>query len=93
MYCCQMESSTVGPSSSSDSGPSTSSSSGPAAVDSSGNEPEDSPEPGQEVDIRVISLLSRLKSLWLSDFARKCKIVANPVLYVFIIVRREKKWA
>ena len=56
-----MESSTAGLSSSSDSGPS--SSSGPAAVNSSGSEPEDSQEPGQEVDVRVVSLLSRLKSL------------------------------
>ena len=68
----QMESSTAGPSSSiesSDSGPNTSSSSsGPAAVDSSGSESEDFQEPGQ-VDIRVISLLSRLKSPRLSDFA------------------------
>ena len=50
----QMESLTVGLSSSiesSDSGPSTSSSSGPATVDSSGSEPEDSQEPGQEVDV------------------------------------------
>ena len=49
-----MELSTEGPSSSielSDSGSSTSSSSGPAAVDSSGSEPEDSQEPGQEVDV------------------------------------------
>ena len=49
-----MESSTAGPSSSiesSDSGPSTSGSSGPAAVDSSRGEPEDSQEPGQEVDV------------------------------------------
>ena len=46
---------------SSDSGPgTTSSSSGPAAVDSSRSEPEDSQEPGQEVDVRVVSLLSRL---------------------------------
>ena len=66
----QMESSTVGLSSSSDSGPSTSSSSGPAAVDSSRSELEDSQEPGQEVDIRVVSLLSWLKSLRPSDFAQ-----------------------
>ena len=53
-----MESSTAGLSSSIESrysGPSTStSSSGPAAVDSSGSEPEDSQEPGQEVDVRVV---------------------------------------
>ena len=54
----EMGSSTVGPSSSSDSEPSTSSSSGPAAVDSSGSELEDSQEPGQEVNVRVVSLLS-----------------------------------
>ena len=56
-----MESSTAGPNSSiesSNSRPSTSSSSGPTAVDSSGSEPEDSQEPGQEVDIQVVSLLS-----------------------------------
>ena len=59
-----MESLTAGPSStieSSDSRPSTSSSSGPAAVDSPRSEPEDSQEPGQEVNIQVVSLLSRLK--------------------------------
>ena len=53
----KMELLTAGPScsiESSDSGPSTSSNSGPAAVDSSGSEPEDSREPGQEVNIRVI---------------------------------------
>ena len=64
------ESSTASPSSSiesSDSGPNTSSNSGPSAVDSSGSEPEDSQEPGQEVDVRVISLLSRLKSPSPSD--------------------------
>ena len=72
-----MESSTVGPSSSSDSGPSTSSSSGPAAVDSSGSELEDSQEPGQEVDVRVVSFLSWLKSPRLSDFVQKRKIAAN----------------
>ena len=58
------ELSTAGPSStmldSSDSGPGTSSSSGSAAVDSFRNEPEDFQEPGQQVDIRVVSLLSRL---------------------------------
>ena len=85
-----MELSTVGPSSSSDSGPITSSSSGPTAVDSSGSELEDSQEPGQEVDIRVVSLLSWLKSPRPSDFAQKRKIVANPVvyMYVFVIVRK-----
>ena len=74
-----MESSTAGPSSStesSDNGP-TSSSSGPAAVDSSGSEPEDYQEPGQEVDVHVVSLLSRLKSPRHSDFARKRKIAAK----------------
>ena len=79
-----MEPSTAGPSSSiesSDSGPSTSSSSSPAAVDSSRSEPEDSQEPSQEVDVRVVSLLSRLKSPRPSDFARN-------VLYVFVIVRK-----
>ena len=72
-----MESSTAGPSSSiesSNSGPSTISSSGPAAVDSSRNEPEDSQEPGQKVDIQVVSLLSKLKSPRPSDFTRKRKI-------------------
>ena len=67
-----MESLTAGPSGSiesSNSGPSISSGSGPAAVDSPGSEPEDSQEPGQEVDVRVISLLSRLKSPRPSDFA------------------------
>ena len=52
-----MESSTAGSSSSIESrysGPSTSSSSGQAAVDSSGSEPEDSQEPSQEVDVRVV---------------------------------------
>ena len=82
-----MESSTVGPSSS---GPSTSSSSGQAAVDSSGSELEDSQEPGQDVDVRVVSLLSWLKSPRPSDFAQKRKIAANPVLYVFVIVRKGK---
>ena len=79
-----MESSTAGPSSSiesSDSGPSTSSSSGPAAVDSSGREPEDSQEPSQEVDVRVVSLLSRLKSPRPSDFARKRKIAAKSLTF------------
>ena len=59
-----MKSSTASPSNtieSSDIGPSISSSSGPAAVDSSGSEPEDSQEPGQVVDVQVVSLLSRLK--------------------------------
>ena len=84
----QMESSTVGLSSSSDSGPSTSSNSGPAAVDSSGSKLEDSQEPGHEVDVRVVSLLSWLKSPRPSDFAQKRKIAANPVLYVFVIVRK-----
>ena len=65
-----MESLTAGPSSSSNSRPSTSSKSGPAAVDSSGSEPEDSQEPGQEVDVRVASLLTRLKLPRPSDFAR-----------------------
>ena len=83
-----MESSTVGPSSSSDSGPSTSSSSDPAAVDSSRSELEDSQEPGQDVDVRVVSLLSWLISPRPSDFAQKRKIAANPVLYVFVIVRK-----
>ena len=83
-----MESSTAGPSSSSNSRPSASSKSGPAAVDSSGNEPEDSQEPGQNVDVQVVSMLSRLKSPRPSDFVRKCKIVANPVLYVFLIMRK-----
>ena len=64
-----MEPSTADLSSSIDSGPSTSSSSGPAVVDSSGSEPEDSQEPGQEVDVRVVSLLSKLKSPRPSDFA------------------------
>ena len=76
-----MEWSTAGPSNSiesSDSRPSTSSSSDPAAVNSSGSEPKDSQEPSQEVDVRVVSLLSRLKSPRPSDFARKRKIVANP---------------
>ena len=68
-----MESSTAGPSTSSDSGPSISSSSGPAAVDSSGSKPEDSQEPGQEVDIQVVSLLSRIKSPRPSDFAQKAR--------------------
>ena len=77
-----MESSTAGPSSSSDSGPSTSSSCGPAAVDSSRSKLEDSQEPGQEVDVRVVSLLNRLKSPRPSNFAQKCKITANPVLYI-----------
>ena len=77
-----MELSAAGPSNSiesTDSGPSTSSSSGPAAFDNSRSEPEDSQEPGQEVDVRVASLLSRLKSPKPSDFARN-------VLYVFVIV-------
>ena len=66
-----MELWTAGPSSSiesRDSGPSTSGSSGPAAVNSFGSEPEDSQEPGQEVDVQVVSLLSRLKSPRPSDF-------------------------
>ena len=73
-----MESSTAGPSSSMesrDSGPSTSSSSGPAAVDSFGSEPEDSQEPGQEVNVRVVS------SPRPSDFLRN-------VLYMFVIVKK-----
>ena len=77
-----MESSTAGASSSiesSDSGPSSSSSSGPAAIDSSGSEPEHSQEPSQEIDVRVVSLLSRLKSPRPSDFAKKRKIAANPL--------------
>ena len=78
----------IRPSRGNDSGPSTSSSSGPAAVDSSGSELEDSQEPVQAVDVRVVSLLSRLKSPRPSDFARKRKIAANPVLYVFLIVRK-----
>ena len=82
-----MELSATGPSSS-DSRPSTSSSSGPAAVDSSGSKPEDSQQPGQEVDIQVVSLLNRLKLPRPSDFARKGKIAANPVLYMFVIVRK-----
>ena len=75
-----MEPSTAGPSSSkesSNSGPSTSSSSGPAAVDSSGSERKDSQEPGQEVEVEVVSLLSRLKLPRPSDFVWKHKIVAN----------------
>ena len=83
-----MGSSTAGPSSSSDSGPSTSSSSGPAAVESSGSKPEDSQESGQEVDVQVVSLLSWLKSPRPSDFAQKRKITANPVLYMFVIMRK-----
>ena len=47
----QMESSTAGPNCSIESSNSRPSSSGPAAVDSSGSEPEDSQEPGQEVDV------------------------------------------
>ena len=66
---------------SSDSGPSSSSSSGPAAFDSSRSEPEDSQEPSQEVNVRVASLLSRLKSPRPSDFARN-------VQYMFVIVRK-----
>ena len=63
----------------SDSGPSiSSSSSDPAVVDSSGNEPEDSLEPVQEVDVRVVSLLRRLKSPRPSNFAQKRNIAANP---------------
>ena len=79
-----MESSAAGLSNSiesSDSGPSTSSGSGPAAFDSSRSEPEDSQEPGKEVDVLVASLLSRLKLPRPSDFARN-------VLYVFVIVRK-----
>ena len=78
-----MELSAAGPSNSiesSDSGPSTSSS-GPAAFDSSRSEPEDSQDPSQEVNVRVASLLSRLKSPRPSDFVRN-------VLYVFVIVRK-----
>ena len=58
-----MESSTANPSSSIDSGPSTSSSSGPAVVDSSGSEPEDSQEPGHEVNVRVVCLLTSRESV------------------------------
>ena len=79
-----MKSSAAGPSNSiesSDNGSSTSSSSGPAAFDSSRSEPEDSQELGQEVDIRVASLLSRIKSPRPSDFTQS-------VLYVFVIVRK-----
>ena len=81
-----MESSAAGPSNSiesSDSRPSTSSSSGPAAFNSSRSEPEDSQEPSQELDVRVTSLLSRLKLPMpsVSDFVRN-------VLYVFVIVRK-----
>ena len=75
-----MESSAAGPSNSiesSNSGPSTSSNGGPAAFDSSRSEPE----PGQKVDVQVISLLSRLKSPRPSDFAQN-------VLYVFVIVKK-----
>ena len=75
-----MKSSAAGPSNSiesSDSRPSTSSNGGPAAFDSSRSEPE----PGQEVDVRVIPLLSRLKSLRPSAFAQN-------VLYVFVIVKK-----
>ena len=56
-----MESLTAGPNSSiecSNSRPSSSSSSSPTAVDSSGSKPEDSQEPGQEVDVQDVSLLS-----------------------------------
>ena len=77
----QMESSLASPSSSSDSGPSTSSSSGPAAVDSSGSEPEDSQETGEEINVRVVSLLSKLKSPSPFDFARKRKFAANGRTY------------
>ena len=56
----QRELLTAGPSSSMecfrDSGPRTSNS----TVDSSRSEPEDFQEPGQELDVRVVSLLSRL---------------------------------
>ena len=72
-----MESLAAGPSNSiesSNSGPSTSSSSGPAAFDSSRSEPEDSQEPSQEVNIRVASLLSRLKSPRPSDFTQNVLI-------------------
>ena len=66
-----MESLTAGPTrsiESTNSGlSSSSSSSGPVAVDSSESVPEDSQELGQEVYIRVVSLLSRLKSPKPSD--------------------------
>ena len=68
-----MELSAAGPSNSiesSNSGPSSSSSSGPAAFNSSRSEPEDSQEPGQEVDVQVASLLSWLKLPKPSDFVR-----------------------
>ena len=79
-----MESSAAGPSNSiesSDNGSSTSSSSGSAAFDGSRSEPENSQEPGQEVNVRVALLLSRLKSPRPSDFTRN-------VLYVFVIMRK-----
>ena len=73
-----MELSAAGQSSSiesSNSGPTcsaSSSSSGPAAAgDSFGSEAEDSWEPGQQVNVRVISLLSRLKLPRPSDFTQK----------------------
>ena len=76
MHARPMESSAAGPSNSIES--STSISSGPAAFDSSRSEPQDSQEPGQEVDIRV---LSRLKSPRPFDFVRN-------VLYMFVIVKK-----
>ena len=48
---------------------------GLVAINSSGSNPVASQEPGQVVDIGVVSLLIRLKLLRPSDFARKCKIV------------------
>ena len=65
-----MELLAAGPGSSieaSDSRPSASSSSVPAAVDSLGSKPEDPQEPTQQVDVRVVSLLSRVKSPRPSD--------------------------
>ena len=79
-----MESSTVGPSNSiesSDSGPSTIVVVAQQLSTAPKSEPEDSQEPGQEVGVRVASLLSRLKSPRPSDFARN-------VLYVFVIMRK-----
>ena len=53
--------------------PSASSSSGPATVDSFGCEPEDSQEPGQQVNARVGSLLSKIKLPRPSDFAQSIR--------------------
>ena len=79
-----MESSTAGPSSnteSRDSGhssSSSSSSSGPAAVDSFRSEPEDSQEPGQEVNVRVISDFPR-NVLYMFVIVRKEHFVEKKV--------------